>query len=206
MKTAPPTPSGTFRPFHSQCSPGSPCKTSEPADSTLATGQHPPRSTGGSDHCSTRDASVIENIHSPAVPPENLEESYSFLPRLKIPQANATKAWADADETIDLCLQQSHPSFNKLPADKMLAVLTEAIRFYFPTKSEGKPANSKAANHASQLKHLRKRTRQFQREWLNRQNEPIENTAALPSEFQAVQKRIKRLSAQLASAEKRLIA
>ena len=98
----PPTPSGTFRPSHSQCSPGSPFKTPEPADSTLATGQHSPHSTGGSDHCSTRDASVVENIHSPAVPPENLEESYSFLPRLKIPPANATKAWADADETIDL--------------------------------------------------------------------------------------------------------
>ena len=172
--------------------------------SFLPVSMHSPHSTGGLDQCSTRDAAVVENIHSPAVPPENLEESYSFLPRLKIPPDNDTKAWADANETIDLCLQQSHPSFNKLPADKMLTVLTEAIRFYFPTKSEGKPsADSKAANHASQLKHLRTPKRQLRREWRNRQNEPIENTAALRSEFHAVHNRIKRLSAQLASEEKK---
>ena len=199
----PSTPSDTFRTSPRQCSQGSPCKTPEPAISTPATGQHSPHSTGGSDHCSVGASPVVENTHSPAAPPENLEESYSFLPRLQIPPANAAKLWAQADETIDLCLKQSHPSFNKLPADEMLSVLTEAIRFYFPSsQTAGRHLNNnKTESRADQLKHLRKRKRQLRREWRNRCMEPTESTAALRSEFHAVHKRIKRLSAQLAKVE-----
>ena len=147
---------------------------------------------------------MVENIHSPAIPPENLEETYSFLPRLKIPPANATKAWADVDETIDLCLQQSHPSLNKLPARQNADSTNRGNQVLFYNRIWRQTfCRFQTANHASQLKHLQKRKCQLRREWRNGQNEAIENTAALRSEFHAVLERINRLSAQLASAEKK---
>ena len=86
----------------------------------------------------------------------------------------------------------------------MLSVLVEAIRFYFPSSQTGnrQATNNKAENRACQLKHLRKRKRQLRREWRHRCDEPTENMATLRSGFHAVHKRIKRLSAQLASIEK----
>ena len=124
---------------------------------------------------------MVENIHSTAAHPENLKEHYSFLPRLQVPPGNAAKAWAQADETINLCLKQSHPSLNKLPPDQMLSVLVEAIRFYFPSSQTGnrQVTNNKAEIRACQVRHLHKRKRQRRREWRHRYNEPTENTETL---------------------------
>lgn len=176
------------------------CKTTESASPHPATGPQTPHSARGSDDNFTA-TETVGLTHSPSFTPANLEHTdYERQKRLCLPPANATRTWMQADETIDLSLKQACPAFNKLSPDNMLSTLTDAIRFFFP---EQKLSNQERKQEGAQhkLRHLRQRKRKLRREWRNRRNEPPQATATLRSEFHAVHRRIKRLSAHMQSAD-----
>lgn len=172
------------------------CKTTELASTDAATDQQPQHSVGSPPDCSSPPSfsTSQQNIHRPTTQPKTSAHSdFSRSARLSVPRANANKEWTVADTTIELSLTQACPSFNRLPPEKMLSALVNAIRFYFPSSTERTVAKNK--NKENRLKHLRNRKRELRKEWRSRRHEPPSQTAALRREFHAVHRRIKRLSA-----------
>ena len=137
-----------------------------------------------------------------------LSATFSRQKALKTPPANASKSWNAVDEALDILLNQTFPSFNSLPPDKMLSALTQTVHFYFSNDSAEESKHQKNRNdphhpaHETELKSLRRKKRSLRAQWRAKKNMPPSSTASLRSEFFAVHKRIKKLTAHRASIQK----